>query len=155
MFAKRHNVSPTVAPFVNRTHGPEWFTLKFIATGEQEAESKKVWEIFLTPKLLSTRLGTSKENVKILCYQPNLVSHQFGVSQTVPRTFSIEKVNPVFALSTTQRMNTFNVLFAMLLTVLYSHSVEHMKRTRYVVNASIALKKPKVEETPIKDTHVF
>lgn len=87
MFAKRHNFTPIMASFVNRTHGPEWFTKKFPATGKKEAESKKVWEAFLTQNIFLTRLGTSKENVKILCYQPNLVSRQFGVSKIVPKPF--------------------------------------------------------------------
>lgn len=37
MFIKHHNVTPTRAPFINRTHGPEWFSKKFHATGEKEA----------------------------------------------------------------------------------------------------------------------
>lgn len=48
---------------------------------------EEIWEAFLTSKLFSTRLGTSKENVKILCHKPNLVSHQFGIIQTVPKPF--------------------------------------------------------------------
>lgn len=87
MFSKLYQFNPTMDPFSKRTHGPEWFTRKFPTTGKQEVESKKIWEAFLTPKLLSTGLGTSRENVNILCYQPNLVSHQFGVSQTMPRPF--------------------------------------------------------------------
>lgn len=80
-----------MAHFVNRTHGHEWFIRKFPATGEQEVESKKILEVFLTPKLLSIRLGTSKENVKIFFYQPDLVSHQFGVSQIMPMSFFSQK----------------------------------------------------------------
>ncbi|KAI5432467.1 hypothetical protein KIW84_036268 [Lathyrus oleraceus] len=68
-----------MAPFAKRTLGPEWFTCEFPTIGEHETKSKKKWESFLTPRLLSTRLCTSKENVEILCYQPNLVSHQFGI----------------------------------------------------------------------------
>lgn len=75
-----------MAHFASRSHGHEWFTRNFLATGEQEAESKKVCEAFLTPKPLSTRLGTFKENMKILCYHPNMVSCQFGVSQAMPNS---------------------------------------------------------------------
>lgn len=38
-------------------------------------------------KAFSTRIGTSKENVKILCHKPNLVSRQFGIIQTEPKPF--------------------------------------------------------------------
>lgn len=69
-------------PFAERTH-----TQEFPATGEHEAKSKKIWITFLTPRLLYTCLGTSKEDVKILYYQSNLVSCQFGISQTKPISF--------------------------------------------------------------------
>lgn len=110
-----------MARFVNRTHGPKWFTRKFPATGEQEAELKKVWEDFLTPKLLSTRLGTSKENVKILCYQPNLVPHQFGVSQTVPKPLFNRKSELCLYIINYLEDEYLGRLVQMLLTVLYSH----------------------------------
>lgn len=74
MFIKRNNFTPIMAPFVTRSHRPEWFTRKFPATGQQEAESREVCKAFLTPKLLITKLGISKDGVKILFYQPNLVS---------------------------------------------------------------------------------
>lgn len=60
MFTKHYHSNPTMDPFVKQTHGPNWMTRKFHATGEHEVESKKICEVFLTPKLLSTRLGTSK-----------------------------------------------------------------------------------------------
>lgn len=91
MFVKRYHFNPTMAPFDKRTHVPEWFTRPLPTTSEQEAKSKRIWEAFLIPKILLTRLGTSRENVKILFYQPNLVSHQFGFSQTVPRPFFSQK----------------------------------------------------------------
>lgn len=91
MFAKRYHFSPTRDPFAEMTHGPEWFTRLIPTTGEHAAESKWIWEAFLTPKLMSIRLGNSNENVKILCYYPNLVMRQFGIIQTVPRSFLIRK----------------------------------------------------------------
>lgn len=91
MFAESSHFNATMDPFSKRTHGPEWFTRDFPDTGEHEAKSKKIWEVFLTPRLLSTLLGTSKEVVKIICYQPNLVSHQFGISQTKPKSFCSQK----------------------------------------------------------------
>lgn len=40
MFSKRHNFSPSMAPFVNRSHGPEWFTKNFHVIGKQDYKSK-------------------------------------------------------------------------------------------------------------------
>lgn len=87
MFTNLCHFNVIITPLSKRTHGPEWFTREFPSIDEREAESKKIWAAFLTPRLLSTRLGSSKEVVKILCYQPNLVLHQFGISQTKPKSF--------------------------------------------------------------------
>lgn len=78
-------------PFSKRTHGPELFTHQLLVTGEKKNELKRIWETLFTPKLLSTILGTSKEQTRILSYQPNLASRQFGISQTVPRLFFKKK----------------------------------------------------------------
>lgn len=121
LFAKWNNFTLPMAPFANRSHGHAWLTRKYPAIGEQEAGSKKVWEALLTLKLLSTKLGTSKENVKILCYQPSLMSHNLELAKLFPSPSLIARVNSIFALSTIHRMNTFNVLLDMLLIVLYSH----------------------------------
>lgn len=91
LLSKFHNFTPLMAPLVNRSHGFEWFTRKFPTTGDHEAESWEIWENFLTPKLLSTRLWISKYGFKILCYQPNCVSRQFGVSKTVSKSFFSRK----------------------------------------------------------------
>lgn len=91
MFAKRYNFTMTMAPFSKRTHGPEWFTRQFRTIGKKENELQRIWEALLTPKILSTRLGTSKEHVRILSYQPKLVSRQFGISQYVPQLFFNKK----------------------------------------------------------------
>ncbi|KAI5387642.1 hypothetical protein KIW84_073649 [Lathyrus oleraceus] len=111
-----------MVPLAKRTHKPQWFTRKFHTTREQGHESKKIWEAFLTQKLLSTRLGTSKENVKIVYYQSNRVSRQFGISQTMPKPFFNRKI------------------------------VEHSKRTRDVAKGKVALRKPIFEATPKKFT---
>src|SRR3954463_9074801 len=43
MFARCHHFSPSMAPFVNRTVGPEWFTRKFPTTSQdQETESMTI-----------------------------------------------------------------------------------------------------------------
>lgn len=91
MFSKRYHFNAMMAPFSKRRHELEWFTREFLDTNEREAESKKIWAAFLTPRLLSTRLGSSKEVVKILYYQPNLVSRQFGIIQTKPKSFFSRK----------------------------------------------------------------
>lgn len=91
MFAKRYHFNAMMDPFAKRTHGPEWFSHEFLATGEREAESKKIWANFLTPRLLSIWLGSSKEVVKILCYQPNMELRQFGIRQTKPKSFFSKK----------------------------------------------------------------
>lgn len=43
------------------------------------------------PRLLYVRLEPSKEHVRILSYQPNLVSPQFEITQTIPRPFFKKK----------------------------------------------------------------
>lgn len=75
MYAKHYNITPSMAPFAKRTHGREWFTRKFPAPSkDQEAESLAIWEVFLTSKLITTRLRPLKNQIIILSYQPNLVS---------------------------------------------------------------------------------
>lgn len=78
--------------FAKRTYGPEWLTHDFLAIGIHEAKSKNIWEAFMTPKLTSTRIGTSKEVLKILFYLPNLVSHQFGINQTMPNLTTLKMI---------------------------------------------------------------
>lgn len=75
MFTKRYNFTPSMDPFANKIHGPEWFTRKFHAPSkDQEAESLTIWEAFLTLRLLLTRLRKSRNQFTLLSYQPNLVS---------------------------------------------------------------------------------
>lgn len=88
---RHYHFNATMTPFAKRTHGPEWFISEFPATDEHEAESKKLWETFLSPRPLSTCLGSSKEVVKFLNYQPNLVLRQFGISQTRPKSSFSQK----------------------------------------------------------------
>lgn len=88
MFAKCHNFTPAMASFMKRIHGPEWFVYEFPTPNvDQKEESLEIWESFLISKLFSTRLGPSKDNVKILRYQPNLVSQQFKINQIFPKPF--------------------------------------------------------------------
>src|SRR3954464_13030988 len=75
-----------MATFLQRTVGPEWFTRRFPATSpDQQTESVTIWEAFLTPRLLYHRLRPSKSQCVLLCYQPNLVSRQFGLVQIKPK----------------------------------------------------------------------
>lgn len=74
MLAKRHNFTLFMAHFASR-----------------EAESLAIWEVFFVPKLLSIRLRVSKEHVKILRYQPNLVSWQFRLNHILPKSFFSRK----------------------------------------------------------------
>ncbi|XP_058755341.1 uncharacterized protein LOC131628527 [Vicia villosa] len=86
MFAQCYQFSPSMAPFVQRTVGPEWFTRRFPAMSpNQQTESVIIWEAFLTPRLFYHRLRPSKGQCVLLCYQPNLVSRQFGLVQIKPK----------------------------------------------------------------------
>lgn len=81
MFTNYRCFTPNKAPFVTRSHKPEWFTREFPATSfEHENESREIWEAFLIPKFLSTRLGTSKSSVRLFLYQPNLVARRFHLN---------------------------------------------------------------------------
>ncbi|XP_058732451.1 uncharacterized protein LOC131603986 [Vicia villosa] len=86
MFAQRRQFDPSMAPFVHRTKGPEWFTQKFPPTSQdQQTELMEIWESFLTPRLFLYRLRPSKGQCTLVCYQPNLVSRQFGLVQIKPK----------------------------------------------------------------------
>ncbi|XP_058769392.1 uncharacterized protein LOC131643259 [Vicia villosa] len=58
---RRNRFRSSMAPFVRRAVGPEWFTLEFPATSpDHQAESLAIWEAFLTPRLFYHRLRPSK-----------------------------------------------------------------------------------------------
>lgn len=87
MFAKRYNFTTFMALFAGRTHGPEWFTREFPAhSTDQEAKSLSIWEAFLTPRLIASRLRPSKNQITLVSYQPNLVSRKFGHIQLMPKS---------------------------------------------------------------------
>src|SRR3954464_14997368 len=52
---------------------------------DQQTKSMIIWEAFLTPRLFYHRLRPSKGQCVLLCYQPNLVSRQFGLVQIKPK----------------------------------------------------------------------
>jgi len=50
-------LTPSMAPFTTRTRGPAWFTKTFPATSiEDEAETNDIWEAYLTPTFLSSKV---------------------------------------------------------------------------------------------------
>lgn len=102
MFAKCYNFTPSMAPFTHMILGHEWFIRKFYAPSkDQEAESLVIWEAFLTPKLLLTRLGQLRNQFTLLSYQPNLVSRQFGLIQIMPKPLFARKNSLISILTKT------------------------------------------------------
>lgn len=73
-----------MAPFVDRTIGPNWFRNKFTGVSHIFATSIVFWEAFLTPTLLSTRIKLGTHGLGFTSYQPNLMAKQFGLSQMIP-----------------------------------------------------------------------
>ncbi|CAI8619388.1 unnamed protein product [Vicia faba] len=91
MITRQRAFTPEITPFAYKRHGPEWFTREFPPSNpDLLVKSREIWESFLTPKLIVTRLGP-KEGVKLLCHLPNLVARQFGLCQPVPRCFYTQK----------------------------------------------------------------
>lgn len=69
MFVRRHVSTSSMAPFVSRSHGSNWFRREFPThTVEHQVEAVEIWIAFITPKLLSARLGTRKDNLGIVGY---------------------------------------------------------------------------------------
>jgi hypothetical protein len=76
--------TPAMAPFTVRLRGPTWFTKEFPSTSiEDEAEINAIWEAYLTPTYLSSRL-TPGSPYGLYGYQPNHVARQFGLVQPKP-----------------------------------------------------------------------
>jgi len=76
--------TPSMALFTIRTRGPAWFTKDFPATSiEDEAKINDVWEAYLTPTFLSSKV-TSCSPYGIYGYQLNHVARQFGLVQPKP-----------------------------------------------------------------------
>lgn len=93
MFSKCHEFTSNMVPFATRKYGPEWFTRPFpSSTKNQETESLLIWEAFLTPKLITLRLNSSKSQVTLIPYQPNLVARQFELIQVLPKCLYDRKI---------------------------------------------------------------
>jgi hypothetical protein len=74
-------------PFLKRRFGPNWFKQEFPATDpDNEEEVNEIWLAFLSPTILSSRLGKERQYLGLVGYQPNLVARQLGFSQFVPRS---------------------------------------------------------------------
>jgi len=64
----------------------DWFKNEFPATNiEDEAETNAIWQAYLTPTLLSSRIK-STDPFSLYGYQPNLAARQFGLEQPKPST---------------------------------------------------------------------
>ncbi|XP_050915657.1 uncharacterized protein LOC127130732 [Lathyrus oleraceus] len=55
-----------------------------------------VWESFLTPRLLFSYRNTTKNQIALIVYQPNLVSRQFGLIQIKPQPIFPKKGSIIF-----------------------------------------------------------
>lgn len=73
--------TPFTTFFVNQNHWSDWFMREFPAfVVEHQVEVVEILRAFITPKMLSTRLGTTKDSIGLVGYQPNHVARQFGFS---------------------------------------------------------------------------
>lgn len=82
MFIKVDKFSPDMAPFADRTFDPEWFKDHFPGGSPKAAtQSNAIWRAFLTPTLLSYKIEVGLKGYGFMSYRPNLVTHQFGLSQ--------------------------------------------------------------------------
>lgn len=53
--------SPLIAPFIHIRHGPACFKREFpMHDASYQVESNEIWKAFLTPKLLLTRISSTK-----------------------------------------------------------------------------------------------
>lgn len=82
----------TMAHFVDRCVDPSWFRNRFPGVSPSTiVTSNFVWEAFMTPTLLSTRIEDGTPNYGFVGYQPNLVAIQFGFSQMLPCSLYIHE----------------------------------------------------------------
>src|ERR1044072_3677686 len=57
VFSKQEKFLSSMAPFAGHNCGPDWLRRKFPPTHPQhDAESKEIWDQFLKPTLVSSRL---------------------------------------------------------------------------------------------------
>ncbi|KAI5442394.1 hypothetical protein KIW84_011460 [Lathyrus oleraceus] len=97
MFAKSYQFTSTMAPFADRKIGPRWFTQQLpLEMQKDENIFLNVWESFLTPRLLFSYRNTTKNQIALIVYQPNLVSRQFGLIQIKPQPIFPKKGSIIF-----------------------------------------------------------
>ena len=79
-------LTPSMAPYAIRTHGPEWLTRAFPSIVEDGEETNEIGKAYLTPILLSVIIssGKAKDLFGLFSYQPSLVARQFGLCQLHP-----------------------------------------------------------------------
>ncbi|GAU44896.1 hypothetical protein TSUD_137280 [Trifolium subterraneum] len=78
--AKRNIEASRLALFQQKT--PD-----FPATDpNKEASVNELWLAFLSPAILSSRLGVQRAYLGLVGYQPNLVARQFGLTQFMPKS---------------------------------------------------------------------
>jgi len=76
--------TPSLAPFMNRACGPNWFKKEFPTTKiDDEAETNAIWKAYLTPTFLSSRTKSTYP-FGLYGYQPNLAARQIGLMQPKP-----------------------------------------------------------------------
>lgn len=84
LFANFDTFIPSMAPFVCRNQGSEWFRREFLALAlEHQIKSNEVWKLFLTPMVRSTWLA-KRYGLGLIVYLPNLIARQFGLSEFRP-----------------------------------------------------------------------
>jgi hypothetical protein len=86
---------PRHAPFLERQHGPAWFTEDLPTLDpDNEEEVNKVWSAYLEQTVLSCRIGAKSKQLGLVGFQPNCVSRQFGMSQMRPKSL-FEKMDKI------------------------------------------------------------
>ncbi|GAU49261.1 hypothetical protein TSUD_137440 [Trifolium subterraneum] len=87
IFLSFNEIKEINTPFIERQVGPAWFKQDFPATNPDDEENiNEIWLAFLSPTVLSSRLGAGKQYLGLVGYQPNLVARQFGFSQFLPKS---------------------------------------------------------------------
>lgn len=82
MFIKADKFSLGMALLADRIFDLNWFKNPFPGGSPQAAaQSNVIWKAFLTLTLLSYIIETWSKGYNFMSYQPNLVAHQFGLSQ--------------------------------------------------------------------------
>ncbi|MCH89373.1 CAP-Gly domain-containing linker protein 1-like [Trifolium medium] len=87
VFLSFEEIEAIHTPFLKIQIGPAWFKQDFPATNpDDEEDVNEIYLAFLSPTILSSRLGIAKNYLGLVGYQPNLVAQQFGLTQFVPKS---------------------------------------------------------------------